>query len=450
MLGTTRTFLTEPDLDPKVITSTVVRSPAPGYVFVTPRGPMIVDDDGSLVWIHPSKRPATNLQVQEYQGKPVLTWWEGDIGGGKIFGVGLPGGEAVMMDSTYKEVARIKGGDGLPIDLHEFTLTPQGTALFTAYTEVKADLSSVGGPSRGSMLESWVVERDVASGKVLLKWRSSDHIALTESYSDYSGSSPHLYTPVHVNSISLLPDGNLLIGARNTWAVYKVDRKTGKIIWRLGGKKSDFAIGKGARFAWQHDVNQQRDGSLTVFDNGAGDYQSQPQSRGLLLDVDERARRVSLSHQYLHPRTHLQAGALGSVQVLSNDHVFVGWGIEAAFTEFSADGEALLDGRLEGQVPQSYRAFRLPWTGAPAEPPAVAVDRHGQAMAVHVSWNGDTQARDWLVLGGDHPSTLAPIGKAERRGFETVIDVPRHAAHVAVTALEAGGRRLGRSKVLAV
>ena len=29
---------------------------------------------------------------------------------------------------------------------------------------------------------------------------------------------------------------------RNTWAVYKVDGKTGAILWTLGGKASTFAV----------------------------------------------------------------------------------------------------------------------------------------------------------------------------------------------------------------
>ena len=58
----------------------------------------------------------------------------------------------------------------------------------------------------------------------------------------------------HVNSIELAGDGDLIVSARNTWAIYKISRRTGEVLWRLGGKKSDFQMGKGTVFAWQHDA----------------------------------------------------------------------------------------------------------------------------------------------------------------------------------------------------
>ena len=61
---------------------------------------------------------------------------------------------------------------------------------------------------------------------------------------------------LHLNSIDVLPDGNLLVRVRHTFALYKLDRKTGKVIWRLGGKRSDFDMGPGTQFAWQHDGRQ--------------------------------------------------------------------------------------------------------------------------------------------------------------------------------------------------
>ena len=77
------------------------------------------------------------------------------------------------------------------------------------------------------------------------------------------------YDYFHVNSIAVEPNGNFLVSARNTHTVYEIDRKTKKVLWRLGGKKSDFKLGAGVRFAWQHDARRQADGTITIFDNGA-------------------------------------------------------------------------------------------------------------------------------------------------------------------------------------
>src|SRR5438045_3357528 len=143
----------------------------------------------------------------------VLTWWEGKVGA-STFGRG----EGVMLDSSYHEVARVRAGNGRQMDLHEFVLTPQGTALFTCYPEtVRADLSSVGGPSDGQAREAIIQEVDVHSGRVRFEWRSLDHIPVTESYQSLA--EPYDY--LHANSIDVAPDGNLLVSARHTWALYK-------------------------------------------------------------------------------------------------------------------------------------------------------------------------------------------------------------------------------------
>ena len=92
----------------------------------------------------------------------------------------------------------------------------------------------------------------------------------------------------HLNSIEPDHDGNLLISSRNTWAVYKVNHGTGAIIWTLGGKDSSFKLGRGASFAFQHDVRVRAYGDqfLTMFDDGAGPPYVHSQSRALKLELN--------------------------------------------------------------------------------------------------------------------------------------------------------------------
>lgn len=454
--GQVQRFRSRPDLAPAVVEIDIDRPGQDGGLIlmdsqggVGAEGPMIIDGNGELVWfqtVSADPRSLTrgfNLQVQRWKGAPVLTWFDGSVAGDHGEGVD------VVMDASYRVIARVQAQGGYTDDLHAFRLTPEGTALVVCFPLGYGDLTSVGGGADAPYVYGVVQEIDVATGAVVFEWRSDQHVAFDETYAriaDY-GSRPFDY--FHVNSVDVAPDGNLIVSARNTWAVYKVDRRTGAVLWRLGGKRSDFAIGPGAHFAWQHDVTEERDGSFTVFDNGAGDYRTELQSRGLVLNVDQRARRVTLKRQFLHPRTPLQAGALGSVQALPGAHVFVGWGLLAGFTEFGADGTALLDGRLAGTDAQSYRAFRSAWTATPAEPPAIALERQAAGMTLFVTWNGATEVAHWLVLGGARPTGLAPMGKAAKAGFETVIDVPGHAAYVAVAALDVHGRSIGRSATVA-
>lgn len=451
--GEVQRFRSRPDLAPAAVLLDISqRGQDPGVILMdshtgpSDQGPMIFDSSGQLVWFKPlsagprSAHRAMNVSVQTYRGQPVLTWFDGEV----VFAHGQ--GDYVVMSSSYKEIARVRAGNGYLGDLHEFVLTPEGTAIFTCYGLAYGDLSSFGGKRRAPYFYGVAQEVDVATGKVLFQWRSDQHVALAESYApiaDY-GNGPWDY--FHINGICPTSDGHLLICARNTWAVYKVDRRNGRVLWRLGGKKGDFEMGPGARFAWQHDVNKQADGSVTVFDNGAGEYKSEAQSRALVLNVDEAARTATLQRQYLHPRRPLLAAALGNVQFLPGGHVFVGWGAQAAFTEYGADGAPLLDGRLAGEGVQSYRAFRSAWTGLPTEAPALAVEAHGEGLTVYASWNGATEVAKWLVLSGDHPSSLTAAGVARREGFETQIDLPRRHAFVAVAAIDGGGKQLARSR----
>lgn len=446
-------FRSRPDIAPPAVQIDIDKpGQEPGFIFLDSQGgigdegPMIVDGSGEPVWFravsanpHSLTNRAFNVRPQTYRGRPVLTWFDGSVAGEH------GSGENVMMDSAYNEIARVGAGEGDTADLHEFLLTPQGTALLTAYPLAYGDLSAVGGGSDAPYVYGAVQEIDVASGDVLLDWRSDQHTSFAESYAPMVNNTPWDY--FHVNSIDVMRDDSLLISARCTWTVYKVDRHSGDVRWRLGGKHSDFALGPGARFTWQHDVNQQSDGALTVFDNGAGDYRSEPVSRALVLEVNERTRRASVKRQLVHPRYRLQAGALGSVQTLPAGHLFVGWGLNGAFSEFAADGTPLLDGRIAGEGVQSYRAFRSAWSAVPAEPPALAVAGAGSTITLFASWNGATGVAEWVVLGGMQHSALSAIGRAPRQGFETVIHVPRHPAFVAVLALDSTGRELGRSRI---
>ena len=58
----------------------------------------------------------------------------------------------------------------------------------------------------------------------------------------------------HIDSICLADDGNFIVSARNTWTIYKLDRKSGEVMWRMGGKQSDFTIDPDGGFAWQHNA----------------------------------------------------------------------------------------------------------------------------------------------------------------------------------------------------
>ncbi|MGO9322566.1 MAG: arylsulfotransferase family protein [Solirubrobacteraceae bacterium] len=443
-------FHSRPELEPPVIQVSARSSlTAAGDLFAAPyngpgpSGPMIFEESGNLVWFHqlPAGQYATNLQVQQLGGQPVLSWWQG-----RIPPQGFGQGEEILDNSSYEEIGHVHAGNGYLADLHEFHITPQGTALLTVFDPIDCDLSSLGGPSGGAVTDSSFQEIDLKTGLVRREWNSLDHVGLGDSYAAVTSSSaiwPFDY--FHLNSIDQLADGTTLISARNTSALYELNTITGQVIARIGGKHSTVKLTAGAATAYQHDANVLPNGTISVFDNG-GVPKVHAQSRGLVLAINAHARTDSVVAEYDHPAP-LTAGSQGNVQALDNGDVFIGWGAEPYFSEFSAGGQLLYDAHMHGTY-QSYRSYRFPWTGAPSEPPAIAAAKVGSQLTVYASWNGDTRTASWQVLAGPSAGQLAPVASAARAGFETAIATPVAEGFVAVQALGAAGEVLGTSHTI--
>ena len=421
----TRSFVSARDLEPPIVdVTTPAHGAAPGYIFLAPKkdlpqsGPLIVDNRGEPIWFDPSAAGATDFRVQQYKGRPVLTWWEGRSAPGYGFG------HYVIADSSYQQIVTVHAGNGYAGDEHEFEITPQGNALITIYHR------------EGRILNSLLQEISISTGLVLFQWSARDHVPLSESYVKPEPGKPFDY--FHINSVDQEPNGDLLVSARNTSAVYEISRSNGQVLWRLGGKKSDFAMGPGTVFHWQHDARRLAEGTISIFDDGAAPP-LEKHSRAIVLRLDMSAHRATLARVYVHP-AGLLAPHQGNAQVLPDGHVFVGYGGLPYFTEFSRDGKVLFDAHVSDKG-DSYRAYRFQWVGRPATRPAIAY----VGAKVYVSWNGSTQVASWRLLAGDDPRDLDAVGTTARSGFETVLEPPRTERYVAAQALSATGGVLGTS-----
>lgn len=449
--GAVRAFVSRPDFAPPVVqVRTVLPDAGPGYVLLAPAtgpsqlGPLIVDATGEPVWFRPlptfGRLVAQNFRVQEYRGEPVLTWWEGTYANG--FGQGT----YRILDATYREIVQVSAGNGLSGDLHEFLVTASGSALIGAYNSVPADLSAYGGAVDGQLLEGVVQEIDIASGAVLFEWHSGDHVPISESYLPQTAG---LWDYFHLNSIDVADDGNLLVSARHTSTVYKVDRGSGRIVWRLGGMRSDFALGDGASFAYQHDARDHGDGVISIFDDGAYSPESaiEAASRAIVLQLDTDAMTAELTRANANPGG-VVSFAEGNAQLLDDGGMFVGWGTNPEMSEFAADGTLRFDAFLPGGG-TSYRAFRAPWKGTPVGPPNLAAHPNGDGSTqLYVSWNGATETSHWQIHGGDTRAALRPLQTVARAGFETSIRLERPYPFLAAVALDERRRTLASSRVI--
>jgi hypothetical protein len=450
--GEVQYFHSQPKLQPPAIQVTAkTASESPGYIFAAPYsgpgqdGPMIFDHTGQLVWFDPlpTGTQGTNLQVQQYEGKPVLTWWQGYIPP-----QGFGQGEEVILNSAYQQVTRVQGGNGYKADLHEFRIDDANdTALLTVLNPIHCNLASVGGPQDGAVTDSIFQEIDLRTRLVRREWTSLDHVALADSYSSAVGSTTEWpFDYFHMNSADPQPDGDLLLSARNTWALYELSEQTGQIEARAGGKHSTIKMGSGTLTAYQHDATALPNGLISVFDNG-GVPNVHPQSRGILVALNQKTGTETLVDEYEHPSA-LKAGSQGNVQALANGNLFLGWGAEPWFSEFSAAGQLLFDARMPN-ADESYRAYRAEWNGTPASAPGIAASvGKGGAVTVYASWNGATGVAAWRVLAGSSAHHLAPVGGAPRSGFETAMGLPAVGSYLQVQALSASGAVLGTSAAI--
>lgn len=415
---------------------------APGYLFLAPRGDggkagVALDDSGQPVWIQPTDQTSiTDVRLQQVGAEPMLTYWSG----GSADGHGE--GTVSVVDSRLRAQPAVTPVGGDTIDLHETKVTDRGTMLTIAYMPAQADLSSIGGPRDGWVYDTRVVERDLATSEPVLTWSPLEHLALEETYStiaDDVGTREKPFDVFHANAVEDRGD-TLLICFRHTHSLVLIDRATGEVQWRMGGRRSDFDIPEGVRFSWQHDARWVDEQTLSLFDNHASEGSDPPRSRGLVLTVDQEEMTV-------RPRGIYQVGGItsnaeGSTQVLAGGNVVVGWGSVGRVHEFDPEGTPVLS--VEMPDTHTYRAYRQEWTSRPGTKPDVVVRAEEGGTRAYVSWNGATEVTSWRVHTGASADSLAPGSSFERTGFESSVLVSSD-GWLAVEALDADGRRLGMS-----
>ncbi|KAI1177861.1 Arylsulfotransferase-domain-containing protein [Nemania sp. FL0916] len=459
-----------------------------GKLVSTP-GPTIFDSRGELVWASQSFGVVFNLQVQTYAGEQYLTFWASPEG--SIHGYGR--GTYYMLDASYEIFRTLEpaGNSGLKGDLHEFHITPRGSALITIYNSVPADLSAIGGPEKGWALDCIFQEIDIETGALVFEWSAFEHVAINATVRTFAGEDDGT-TPesafdfFHINSVDVDGEGNYIISARHTSTILCISPHGGKILWTLGGKASDFfdaSGGAASDFMYQHDVRPQgedqresRTLTLSIFDNAAaeraGELSPYSQSRGLLVRLDTTNMTVSLLRSYTDPvHTQRAASSQGSMQVLP-DRVVLGYGWLPYITEFARDtGDVLCAVELAPAVTarwgliNTYRAFKVSdWVGRPAAPPDVYFDRSASEEMLFVSWNGATEVERWVLQGmgaGEEGGVEdGVVEKGEEEGFEDVDIIDKESFETAFTitgdmprylriaAVDSAGTVLAHSRVV--
>lgn len=419
--------------------------------------PLIIrTDDLSAVYVNRSFPAVADVNVQNWKGQPILTFFGGQL----ERETGIGNGYAFGYDQEYHEVGRVAAEkmDRVGADAHEFTITAENTAIVTVYETLRWDLSpytDAENAADGYIRDSIFQEINLDTFEVVFQWRASEHIDMAYSYEPIKNPEEG-WDFFHINSVQKSSDGNFLISGRNTHALYMASRKTGKVLWTLGGKANQFeelGYPEGKEFsnsllsmAWQHHAQfypGRNEKEITLFDNHRNDMNgwgcTENCSRGIHFSIDTAHKRVQLLNEYLHP-VGLWSISQGSLQVLDNGNVFIGWGRNPAMTEHLPDGDCIFDVQFSPwRSPatnwdglDNYRAYKADWVGTPYWPPAITAEKGSKGdLTAWVSWNGATEVAEWVLLGSQKERDLdgpdRVVARAKRDGFETVLWVEKRA-----------------------
>lgn len=336
---------------PPALNVAVNNNPAEGSMFFAPfsvnSNITILNNNGSVNWYQQRSTTAYDFKKQ-YNGN--LTF----------FANNPP--RYIEMNGNYDTVHTYHCGNGYTTDLHELQLLPDGTAFLMAYDPEPVDMSTIvpGGNPQATVIGLIVQEVD-QSNNVLFQWRSWDHMLITDATQENLRDSVIDY--IHGNAICIDNDNNILISSRHIDEITKINRTTGDIIWRFGGKNNMFAISNDTmHFSHQHDIRRISNGHITFFDNGS--FRFPEYSRAVEYSLDETNHTANLVWQFQrNPQVVSSWG--GSVQRLANGNTFIAWGGAVnTVTEVKPDGTTVFEASYTPGI-FSYRGFKGSWPNIP-------------------------------------------------------------------------------------
>ena len=317
--------------------------PSPGYVvFAAGKYGIVIDNTGRVVWYRQFPYGAGLSFAAQPNGRYVARPLAAEPTEPPVW---------VEMDPLGTVTRTLACAHGLVSRLHDLIADPDGSYWLMCDDTRLVDLSALGGFA-SAQVTGTAVQHVSADGALLFEWTPFDHFDIADL--DVPSRSGAAVNWTHGNSIDLDADGNLVISFRNLSEVTKIDTRTGKVLWRLGGVRNEFTFADtpAPAFARQHGVRLAVDGGLLLLDN-LGDPTV---SRAERYDYDPalRAARLLASNEPV-PAVTAQLG--GSVQELPRGRTLVSYGTGARVEEYDASGHVVW--RIEGAPGYIFRAQRI-------------------------------------------------------------------------------------------
>jgi len=291
--------------------------PDPGYLFMFARPQT------------PNKYPGY-LQILDNHGTPVFYRYLPYQSG--LFTI-QPGGMLSFLrkDSEYNHIYILDSSfqtvdsvwmDDYQLDSHDFIAMENGHFLIFGRDIRTIDMSAVveGGQTEATVKGTVIQELD-ENKNVVFEWNSFDYFQLSDSYKDLTASSIDFD---HPNSLEIDYDGNILLISRAMDEITKIDRSTGDIIWRLGGKNNEFEFADSSHmFFMPHKFRLLDNGHYTLFDNGTG--RDSLYSRGVEYAIDQENKTIEMVWEFdANKLVYARSG--GSTQRLPSGNTILCYG----------------------------------------------------------------------------------------------------------------------------
>ncbi|MBT8381637.1 MAG: T9SS type A sorting domain-containing protein [Ignavibacteriaceae bacterium] len=246
------------------------------------------------------------------------------------------------------------------LDIHELTVLEDGSYYILGRDHITVDMSQIvpGGDTSATLVAHTIHHMD-ANDNELWRWESFNHYDILD-VDDNVDLTQRTIDWTHCNSIEIDNDGNIILSTRNFNEVTKINRQSGDIIWRLGGKKNQFQfINDNRGFGRQHDARRHSNGNLILFDNGhflVPEYSSYVE-----YELDDINLKATLINRYSKDES-IFTKSRGSVQELRNGNTLIGWGenINPYVTEINDKDSIEFELVLHSAV-HKYRTYRFPW-----------------------------------------------------------------------------------------
>lgn len=315
---------------------------------------LIFDDAGTLRWYHTVRGQGGAVEAKQQPNGNYSLYVGRSFGWQPVDGRFLeiqPDGEVVR---TYVATAPYY------TDPHDLLLSVDGDAVnavhLLGYEIREYDAGDPAGGGRTSLAIHRILRQSPA-GQKLFEWNAGEHFAPV----DWPPSSTP-FDLVHPSSLTIAQDGNYLVSLQAMNEIDKIDAHTGEILWRFGGRHSDFVVDGDplAGFQGQHNVRELSNGNLLLFDNRAGPDPLASRAVEYQLDHDTGTARMVWEFR---PDPQITSRIMGSVQRLVNTRTLIGFGVAGRILEVTAQSSVAWDATLTssaGAAPvQFYRAVRI-------------------------------------------------------------------------------------------